>query len=41
LGQAILALGEVPDEQRSWVYLVRLVAFLTILVAILRKNRAR
>jgi hypothetical protein len=41
VGQAILALGGVPDEQRSWVYLVRLVAFLTILAAILRKNRAR
>lgn len=40
-GQAILALGGIPDEQRSWVYLVRLVAFLTIIVAILRKNRAR
>ena len=40
IAQAILALGGVPDEQRSWVYLVRLVAFLTILFAILRKNRA-
>jgi len=38
VGQAILALGGVPDEQRSWVYLVRLIAFLTILAAILRKN---
>lgn len=41
VGQAILALGGIPDEQRSWVYLVRLVAFLTIILAILRKNRAR
>ncbi|ATY31853.1 DUF5985 family protein [Sphingomonas psychrotolerans] len=41
VAQAILALGGIPDEQRSWVYLVRLVAFLTIIVAILRKNRAR
>jgi hypothetical protein len=41
IGQAILALGGIPDEQRSWVYLVRLVAFLIILYAILRKNRAR
>jgi hypothetical protein len=40
-GQAILALGSIPDEQRSWVYLVRLVAFLVILAAILRKNRPR
>jgi uncharacterized membrane protein HdeD (DUF308 family) len=41
IAQTILALGGIPDEQRSWVYLVRLVAFLTILFAILRKNRAR
>jgi uncharacterized integral membrane protein len=41
VGQAILALGGIPDEQRSWVYLVRLFAFLTIIVAIMRKNRAR
>jgi hypothetical protein len=41
VAQAILALGGIPDEQRSWVYLVRLVAFLTIIVAILRKNHAR
>lgn len=41
VGQAILALGGIPDEQRSWVYLVRLVAFLTIIAAILRKNRTR
>ena len=37
-GQAILALGGIPDELRSWAYLVRLVAFLIILFAILRKN---
>jgi uncharacterized membrane protein HdeD (DUF308 family) len=40
VAQAILALGGIPNEQRSWVYLVRLVAFLTIIAAILRKNRA-
>jgi len=39
--QAILALGGVPDEHRSWVYLVRLTAFVLILVAIARKNRPR
>ncbi|NIJ19122.1 uncharacterized membrane protein HdeD (DUF308 family) [Sphingomonas naasensis] len=41
IAQASLALVGIPDEQRSWVYLVRLVAFLTIIFAILRKNRAR
>ena len=40
VAQAILALGGIPDEQRAWVYLVRLAAFLILLVAILRKNRA-
>jgi uncharacterized membrane protein len=37
--QAILALGGVPSEYRSWVYLVRLAAFVLILIAIARKNR--
>jgi hypothetical protein len=37
--QAILALGGVPSEYRSWVYLVRLAAFVLILIAIVRKNR--
>jgi hypothetical protein len=40
LGQMILALGNIPVEERSWVYLIRLAAFLLILLAIFRKNRA-
>jgi hypothetical protein len=40
LGQAVLALGSIPVEERSWVYLIRLAAFLLILFAIARKNRA-
>ena len=40
LVQAILALGNIPVEERSWVYSIRLVAFLLILFAIGRKNRA-
>lgn len=40
-GQAVLALGGIPVEERSSIYLIRLVAFLLILFAILRKNRAR
>lgn len=40
LGQAILALGNIPTEERGPVYLIRLTAFLLILVAIYRKNRA-
>ena len=39
LGQALLALARVPDEERSWLYLVRLIAFALILAAIVRKNR--
>ena len=39
VAQAILALGNIPLEERSWVFAIRLVAFLLILVAIVRKNR--
>lgn len=41
LGQSVLALGNIPVEERSFVYLIRLAAFLVILFAIFRKNRAR
>lgn len=40
-GQTILALAGVPLEERSSVYLIRLTAFLLIIFAIFRKNRAR
>ena len=40
-GQAILALAGVPLEERSSVYLIRLLAFSLIIFAIFRKNRAR
>lgn len=38
-GQALLALTQVPVEERSWLYLFRLAAFVLILAAIARKNR--
>jgi hypothetical protein len=38
LVQALLTLADIPIEERSWVYLLRLLAFLLILVAIVRKN---
>lgn len=41
IGQALLALANIPVEERSWIYLFRLLAFALILVAILRKNRRR
>jgi hypothetical protein len=41
MGQAILALADIPAEERSSVYLIRLLAFSLILFAIFRKNRTR
>jgi hypothetical protein len=38
-GQAILALANIPTEEQSYLYLIRLTAFALILAAILRKNR--
>ena len=40
VGQAILALANIPTEERGSLYLFRLAAFLLILVAIYRKNRS-
>jgi hypothetical protein len=39
--QALLTFSQVPVEERSWLYLVRLTAFLLILGAIWRKNAKR
>lgn len=41
LGQSLLALANISVEERSYVYLIRLTAFMVILFAIFRKNRAR
>jgi uncharacterized membrane protein YoaK (UPF0700 family) len=38
--QATLALSNIPTEERAPIYLFRLVAFVIILFAIFRKNRA-
>ena len=38
LSQAVLALAALPTEERGSLYLLRLAAFLLILVAIWRKN---
>lgn len=38
LCQAALTLSGVPVEERSWLYLLRLAAFLIILAAVARKN---
>ena len=39
LGQALLALTNVPVEERSWIYLLRLAAFTLIIIGIVHKNR--
>jgi hypothetical protein len=39
LSQALLALTDIPVEERSWLYLLRLAAFSLILISIWRKNR--
>ena len=41
LGQTVLALGNIPTEERGSVYLIRLAAFLLILAGIYRTNRQR
>lgn len=40
IGQSVLALGGLPLEERSSVYLIRLLAFTMIILAVFRKNRA-
>ena len=39
LGQALLTFTDIPVEERSWLFLLRLAAFSLILVSIWRKNR--
>jgi len=41
LNQLLLVFSSVPAEERSWLYLLRLLAFSLILVAIGLKNRQR
>ena len=41
LGQALLTFSNIPLEERTPLYLLRLAAFVLILAAIWRKNRAR
>ena len=41
LAQALLVFSNIPVEERSWLYLLRLAAFLLILISIWRKNRKR
>jgi hypothetical protein len=36
--QALVTLAEVPREEQSWIYLLRLAAFVLIIVGIVAKN---
>ena len=36
--QGLVAIGVVPREEQSWIYLLRVAAFVFIAVAIVRKN---
>lgn len=40
LGQAVQALASITEEERSYIFLIRLVAFTLILIGIFRKNRS-
>jgi hypothetical protein len=35
---ALVVLGGIPREEHSWIYLLRLAAFVLIIIAIVRKN---
>ncbi len=39
LQQFLIVFLGLPDEERGWIYVLRLVAFLAIIAAIVRKNR--
>ena len=41
LNQGIIALAGIPREEQSWVYVLRLGAFLLIIMAIVSKNFSR
>lgn len=40
-GLTVLVFWDTPAEDRSWLYLLRLAAFLLIIVAVFDKNRKR
>ena len=41
LGQAVTVAFNLATEERTWIYLMRLAAFVILIVAIVRKNIAR
>ena len=38
--QAVQALANIPQEERSYIFLIRLAAFTIIIAAVVRKNRS-
>jgi hypothetical protein len=38
LQQVLSVFLGLPDEERSWIYVLRLIAFLAIIAAVVRKN---
>jgi len=40
LGQAVQVLANIPQEERSYIFLIRLAAFTLIIAAVVRKNRS-
>jgi hypothetical protein len=38
INQGLVALAEIPREERSWIYLIRLAGFGLIIFAIVKKN---
>jgi zinc transporter ZupT len=41
LNQAIATLANIPDEYQSWIYVLKLAAFVILLIAIIGKNMTR
>jgi hypothetical protein len=41
LGQSLTTLLNLAAEERTWIYLMRLAAFIILILAIVRKNMAR
>jgi membrane protein DedA with SNARE-associated domain len=39
VNQALVALIDIPREERSWIYLLRVAAFALIIIAVVWKNR--
>ena len=41
VNQGLLAVAGLPREEQSWIYLLRLAAFILIIIAIVAKNLGR